>query len=192
MKNIIRYFLQGLIVVAPVGITLYILIQLFILLDSLNPFNIPGFGLILTLAAITLIGFIVKNYVNDRIGRWIDKQIKKAPLISIIYTSVQDLLKSFVGDRKSFTKPVLVKLYENSEIRRLGFVTNNNFNKLEEFNEGLITVYCPHSYNISGNVYLVPPHYVTKLNAKATDVMKYTVSGGVTRIENNATEASSS
>ena len=156
MKNTLRYFFQGLLVVAPIGITLYILIQLFILLDGLNPFPIPGFGLILTLVAITLIGFIVNNYVSDSIGRWIDNQIKKAPLVSIIYTSVQDLLKSFVGDRKSFTKPVLVKLYENSEIRRLGFITNDNFEKLPHLNEGLITVYCPHSYNISGNVYLVP------------------------------------
>lgn len=183
MKKVLRYFLQGLLVVAPIGITLYVLIQLFILLDSLNPYNVPGLGLLLTLAAITLVGFITKNFINDKIMSWVDSQIKKAPLISIIYSAVQDLLQSFVGDRKSFTKPVLVKLYENSEIRRLGFVTNDNFEKLPHLNEGLITVYCPHSYNISGNVYLVPPHYVKPLDAKAADVMKYTVSGGVTQID---------
>ena len=61
-------------------------------------------------------------------------------------------------------------------------MTNDNFNKLDGFQNGLVTVYCPHSYNISGNIYLVPPHYVEKLDARATDVMKYCVSGGIAQL----------
>ncbi len=185
MKKFAKYFFQGIVVLAPVTITLYVLIEVFIFMDSLNPFNIPGAGVVLTCIAIALVGFIVRNYISDRIIEWIELQIKKAPLVSIIYTAVQDLLKSFVGDRQSFKKPVLVKLYENSEIRRLGFITNDNFTKMPELKEQYITVYCPHSYNISGNVFLVPAHYVQPVDLKASDVMKYTVSGGVTQIEKN-------
>ena len=182
-KRFIKYFLQGVVVLAPVTITIYLLVKVFIFMDSLNPFNIPGAGLVLTCLAIALVGFIVRNYISDRVIEWFERQIKKTPIVSIIYTAVQDLLKSFVGDRQSFKQPVIVKLYENSEIRRLGFITNDNFTKMPELGQEYITVYCPHSYNISGNVFLVPAHYVTPVNLNASDVMKYTVSGGVTQIE---------
>ncbi|MDZ7848779.1 MAG: DUF502 domain-containing protein [Owenweeksia sp.] len=91
-------------------------------------------------------------------------------------------MQAFVGKKKGFNKAVMVKLYENSEIRRLGFITNNNFEKLNESCD-LITVYLPHSYNISGNMYLVPKHYVQPLQANASDIMKYTISGGVTELD---------
>lgn len=183
IRRFIKYFLQGVVVLAPVTVTIYLLIKVFVFMDSLNPFNIPGVGLVLTCLAIALVGFIVRNYISDRVIEWFEGQIKKTPLISIIYTAVQDLLKSFVGDRQSFKQPVIVKLYENSEIRRLGFITNDNFTKMPELGQEYITVYCPHSYNISGNVFLVPAHYVTPVNLNASDVMKYTMSGGVTQIE---------
>ena len=183
VRRFIKYFLQGVVVLAPVTVTVYLLVKVFVFMDSLNPFNIPGAGLVLTCLAIALVGFIVRNYISDRIIEWFERQVKKAPLVSIIYTAVQDLLKSFVGDRQSFKQPVIVKLYENSEIRRLGFITNDNFTKMPELGQEYITVYCPHSYNISGNVFLVPAHYVQPVNLNASDVMKYTVSGGVTQIE---------
>jgi uncharacterized membrane protein len=183
VRRFIKYFLQGVVVLAPVAVTVYLLVKVFVFMDSLNPFNVPGVGLVLTCLAIALVGFIVRNYISDRIIEWFERQIKKAPLVSIIYTAVQDLLKSFVGDRQSFKQPVIVKLYENSEIRRLGFITNDNFTKMPELGQEYITVYCPHSYNISGNVFLVPASYVKPVNLNPSDVMKYTVSGGVTQIE---------
>jgi uncharacterized membrane protein len=124
----------------------------------------------------------VGSYINDEIGSYIERLIKKAPLINLIYTSVKDLLSAFVGKKKSFNRPVLVKLYEKSELKRLGFITNDNADNFGIKDE-LITVYIPHSYNISGNVYLVPKSYVEPLNINPADLMKYTMSGGVTQVE---------
>lgn len=183
LQRLLRYFLQGLILAAPVAITFYIIVQLFQFLDGVIPVRIPGLGLLLTLGLITAIGFVTQHFISDRLQQWIDRALKRTPLVSIIYSAVKDLLNAFVGDKRSFKKPVLVKLYENSAIRRLGFVTNDNFDSRTETGAKLLTVYCPHSYNISGNLYLVPEDYVEYLPLNATDVMKYTVSGGVTEIQ---------
>jgi len=182
MKRIFKYFLNGLLYVAPITITLYLIWEVFYILDGLIPLDVPGLGIILVFILITCIGFLGRHLISDSIGEILETYIKKVPLINVIYTSLKDLLSAFVGDKKSFNRPVLIKLYENSEVRRLGFITNDNFKKMGKNND-LITVYIPHSYNISGNIYLVPESYVKKLDMNASDLMKYTVSGGVTHID---------
>lgn len=182
MKGLLKYFFQGLIYVVPVSVTIYIIWISFDYVDSLIPVNVPGLGLLLILIFITVIGVVANHLISDRILLLFEGYLKKAPLISVIYTAVKDLMQAFVGNKKSFSKPVLVKLYENSEIRRMGFVTNNNFEKLDDSCD-LITVYIPHSYNISGNMFLVPANYIERLDANSSEVMKYAVSGGVTYME---------
>ena len=95
---------------------------------------------------------------------------------------VKDVLNALVGDKRSFNKPVLVQLSSDSAVRRVGFITDEEFVKLAGLGEDSIPVYCPHSYNISGNVYLVPKSQVTELDLPSSDVMKYIVSAGVTQI----------
>lgn len=182
MKGLLKYFFQGLIYVVPVSVTIYVIWISFDYVDSLIPLNVPGLGLLLILAFITVIGVVANHLISDRILAAFEGYLKRAPLINVIYTAVKDLMQAFVGNKKSFSQPVLVKLYENSEIRRLGFITNNNFEKLDESCD-LITVYVPHSYNISGNVFLVPARYVEPVKANSGEIMKYAVSGGVTHID---------
>ena len=179
IKRIPNYFLRGLLYTVPISVTIFLIWQLLTVLDGVFNFKYPGLGLLLILALITLIGFLGSNFLSQQVFGLFERVIKKAPLVSIIYTAVKDLLDAFVGNKKSFSKPVLVKLYENSEIVRLGFITNLNFESLGK-TDRLLTVYLPHSYNISGNMYLVPERYVTRLNISATETMKYTMSGGVT------------
>lgn len=182
MKSIIKYFLQGLLYVVPISVTIYVIWQVFVVMDGLIPIEIPGLGILLIFVFITVMGVIGRHLISDQIVELFEGWIRKAPLVNVIYTAVKDLLNAFVGDKKSFSKPVIVRLYENSEIRRVGFVTNENFRNLNESHD-LITVYIPHSYNISGNMFLVPASYVEPLNVNASDLMKYAVSGGVTRME---------
>lgn len=184
MKSVIKYFFQGLLFVVPISVTIYVIWQVFVILDGLIPIDIPGLGIVLIFVFITVMGVIGRHLISDQIVEILENYIKRATLINVIYTAVKDLLKAFVGDKRSFSKPVMVKLYENSEIRRVGFLTNENFRNLNETKD-LITVYIPHSYNISGNVFLVPATYVQPLDVNAADLMKYAVSGGVTQIEQN-------
>jgi uncharacterized membrane protein len=181
MKNLIKYFFQGLLYTVPISVTIYIIWEVFIALDELIPINIPGLGILIIFVSITAIGVLGNYLLSDRLLGYFENGLKKIPLINVIYTSVKDLLSAFVGDKKSFTKPVSIKLYESSEVRRLGFITNDNHAELG-VSADLITVYIPHSYNISGNVYLVPASYVEPLDVVSADLMKYAVSGGVTQV----------
>lgn len=182
MKSLIKYFLQGLLYVVPITVTLYVIYEAFMMIDGLLPIQIPGLGLLIIIIFITGMGVIGRHLISDKITDLFEGILKRAPLVNVIYTAVKDLLNAFVGDKKSFKKPVVVKLFENSEVRRLGFITNENFRDLTASND-LITVYLPHSYNISGNVFLVPAHYIEPLDVNPSDLMKYTVSGGVTEVE---------
>jgi uncharacterized membrane protein len=185
MKRILRYlgryFLQGLLYIVPISVTVYILMEGFIFLDSLIPLDIPGMGILSVLITITLIGFVGSFIIALPITTFLENYIKKAPLVKIIYTSVKDLISAFVGQKKSFNKPVLMKMYENSELQRIGFVTDEHPEAIS-LGKDLITVYVPHSYAVSGQLFVVPRHYVTPLDAQSAEVMKYIISGGVTEV----------
>lgn len=185
MKKILRYlgryFLQGLLYIVPISVTVYILMEGFIFLDSLIPLDIPGMGILSVLITITLIGFVGSFIIALPITTFLENYIKKAPLVKIIYTSVKDLISAFVGQKKSFNKPVLMKMYENSELQRIGFVTDEHPEAIS-LGKDLITVYVPHSYAVSGQLFVVPRHYVTPLDAQSAEVMKYIISGGVTEV----------
>jgi len=75
---------------------------------------------------------------------------------------------------------VLVQI-GSENLKRIGFVTQKDMHEIGL--EEMVAVYCPHSYNFSGNLYLVPKSHVTPLNLNSTDVMKFVVSAGVTKIE---------
>lgn len=182
LKRLSKYFVNGLIYIVPIALTFYLLYEVFVFIDEILPFNLPpGFGLIIMLVLITLIGYLGTTLITDRIKNYLEKIIKRTPLINVIYGSIKDLITAFVGQKKSFSKPVMVKLYENSKISRVGFVTDEDLSELN-IKDDLVAVYIPHSYNISGNLFLVPKNYVTPMDVKSAELMKYAVSGGVVRI----------
>jgi len=189
MKTLVKYFFQGLLYITPIAVTAYSLYWIFIKLDTIFNLPYPGIGILLILLVVTLTGLIGSLLIQLPFVGLIDSQLERVPLIKTIYTSVKDLLKAFVGQKKSFNKPVLVKLYENSEIRRMGFVTDDVMTMLDESTD-LITVYLPHSFAISGQLFLVPKSYVTPLSAKSAEVMKYIIAGGVAKMEEEDDEAS--
>lgn len=178
-KKMINYFLRGLLFVAPLAITFYILILVVQFLDSLIPLPIPGLGLLIVFAIITFIGYAASMLITQPLFEMLEEWLIKIPLVNIIYTSIKDLMSAFVGDKKKFNTPIIVKLSEN--MYRLGFMTQDDLSVLEE--ENLVAVYFPHSYNFSGNSYLVPRENVRILkNVNSTEVMKFIVSGGVSDV----------
>ena len=182
MKGLAKYFLQGILYITPISVTIFVLYWLFEHLDGLFDFYYPGVGILVMLIVITAIGYLGSFLIQTPFFAFIDNKLEHAPLIKLIYTSVKDLVKAFVGQKKSFDKPVMVKLYENSEIRRLGFITDKELAMLDE-DTNMITVYLPHSFAISGQLFLVPKHYITPINTNSADTMKYIVAGGVTKID---------
>jgi len=183
MKKFINYFLQGLLYIVPIIVTLYVVYWTFQKIDGILPFQFPGLGLIVIILLITLIGFVGSAIITSPINSFFQRLLKRAPLLQTIYSSVKDLMSTFVGKKKGFNTPVLIKLYENSTIERIGFITNEDLTTLG-IKEGKILVYLPHSYAFSGQLFVVERSYIKPIDASSAEIMKLIVSGGVTEIEN--------
>lgn len=174
--RIISYFLRGLLFITPIAVTLYIIYQTILFLDNLIPAPIPGIGILMVIALITFMGYMASLFFAKPIFDWFERGLVSIPLVNLIYTSIKDLMGAFVGDKKKFSSPVKVQLSDT--FIRLGFITQDDMSVVGE--PDMVAVYFPHSYNVSGNVFLVPKDKVTPLiGVKSSDVMKFMVSGGV-------------
>ena len=183
MKKIINYFLQGLLYIVPITVTLYVVVWAFQKIDGILPFEFPGLGLIIIISLITIIGFLGSAVITSPINAFFQNLLKRAPLLKTIYSSVKDLMSTFVGNKKGFSEPVLVKVYENSTIERIGFITNEDVESLN-IAKGKVLVYMPHSYAISGQLFVVEKKNVSPIDKSSAEIMKLIVSGGVTEIDN--------
>ncbi|HRN41345.1 MAG TPA: DUF502 domain-containing protein [Vicingus sp.] len=184
MKRILSYFLQGLLYTLPVFATVYVIIEAIIFVDGIIPVKVPGLGLLIILSSLTLLGFIGTRFITPNIIS-VDKYLDKVPLIKTVYTSVKDLLSAFVGKKKRFTEPVLVKMEGNVE--RFGFVTQHDLTDLG-ISADKVAVYIPFSYALTGNLIVVPKTSVSPVDGNSADIMKFVISGGVTEIEENDEE----
>tara|TARA_B100000780_G_scaffold278779_1_gene253629 strand:- start:2264 stop:2845 length:582 start_codon:yes stop_codon:yes gene_type:complete len=187
-KAVIRYFVQGLVLIVPIVTTIYILYYIITLIDGIVPWNLfPGAGLLIIFVLLTLLGMLGDTLILTPIQRAFMRLLDRAPLIKTIYTSITDLLSAFVGKKRKFNQPVLVSMSTDSEVHKLGFITEENLSDLGISDEK-VAVYLPHSYNFSGNLFIVSKTRITPLDAKAADVMKFIVSGGVTSVSDSADE----
>jgi uncharacterized membrane protein len=184
MKLIIRYFIQGLLFWTPIFITVYIMIFVFEVFDHIIPtlFDVElttGVGLIIVLVFLTTTGAITSMFLVMPAFSFLENYIYKIPFINIIYSSSKDVLSAIVGEKKRFEHPVMVKT-GNSDTGtfRIGFITRDEFNV--KGMEELVSVYFPHSYNISGNIVFVTKDKVLPLNITGAEAMKFIVSAGMT------------
>lgn len=187
MNRLVRYFLQGLLLISPLAITVYAIVVSLEFIDglliqhltNLIGFKIPGLGLVIIVATITIIGMLGSSILFKPVLNYLDKLISQAPLVKVIYTSIKDFMSAFVGKDKKFTEPVLVKVNKDSDLEKLGFITQHDLTNLG-IEAGKVAVYLPHSYNFSGNLFIALAANVKPLNAPSTEVMKFIVSAGVT------------
>ncbi|HUO85579.1 MAG TPA: DUF502 domain-containing protein [Thermoanaerobaculia bacterium] len=181
MNRILRYFFQGLLIVIPVSVTVWVLYQVFVWIDTLVVLPVPGAGFLIMVGAIFLIGFLASNFVGRRVFALVETLFIRAPIVRIVYLSIRDLLEAFVGERRRFTEPVMVRFEGLGDARAVGFVTRDAlpFRSLE----GHVAVYFPQSYNFAGNLLLVPRTSVTVLETDSAETMAFVVSGGVSGLK---------
>lgn len=180
-RKLLGFFLQGLLLVAPISITLYVIWRVLLFIDGIIPLKIPGLGLVLVLTFITLAGAVGSLLLRTRLSKLVNRLLDRVPLIRILYSSLQDLLSAFMGKKKKFTRPVLVMMNKENQVMKMGFLTEEDLSALG-LGAGMVAVYMPHSYNFSGELFLVPADQVTPLDVPSTEAMKFIVSGGVTRV----------
>lgn len=188
LKKLARYFLQGLLLFGPAGITLYGAFLLFSYIDRFAispiagylPFKIPGLGILILLIVTTLLGFAGQSILLKPLSILFDRLMDKLPIVKTVYSALKDFFSAFVGSEKKFTKPVLVKVNLISNLEKIGFITTEDLSELGIKDK--VSVYFPHSYNFSGEMFIVPRDQITPLDIPPADAMKFVVTGGVTRM----------
>lgn len=184
-RRLINYFLAGLLISLPIWGTAYVIKTAFTFVDGIIDtqyffgFTIPGLGVLIVLSLITFVGFIGQGLISKQLIDFFDHALEKTPGVKVIYSMIKDFIEAFVGDKKKFTEGVAVEM--TNGIYKLGFVTNKNLSSIQM--EGLVAVYFPHSYNFSGNLFLVPQERIKPLKGNSSELMKFIVSGGVTDVE---------
>jgi uncharacterized membrane protein len=174
-KRLVAYFLRGCLVTAPLALTIYIVWMILRTIDGILPFQIPGLGLVVTVALITLTGVLTSNVVGRSALDIAESVLGRLPLVKLVYTSIKDLVSAFVGDKKRFDVPVALTL--SGGVRMLGFVTREGLGRLGMPDH--VAVYVPQSYNFAGYLLLAHRSQVEALDISASEVMTFIVSGGV-------------
>jgi len=177
LKRLVGYFVRGCLVLAPLGLTLYILYAILHAVDQFLPIGIPGVGLLITLSLVTLVGMLTSNVIGRGVVEATDRALKKLPLVKLIYTSIKDLINAFMGDKKSFNRPVAVTLNPGSGLKALGFITRDGLHALDMPLH--VSVYFPQSYNFAGYLAIVPREHVEALDVNSAELMTFIISGGV-------------
>lgn len=177
MNFVIKNFLRGLAIVVPSAVTVYVVYQLLLWLDRLIPLPYPGLGAVVLVVGVTLVGALAASLVVRKVLQVPDAIFSRAPIVRIIYTSIKELTDAFVGDRRRFDRPVVVDLFPESDIQAVGFVTREDLTGLGIRDR--VAVYFPQSYNIAGNLVLLPVARVRPLALDSSRAMAFVMSGGV-------------
>jgi len=192
-KKLLQYFLQGLLILAPIAITAYAIFWVVSSIDSLLPIftykdkqgNVQvqnyGIGFVIIIVALIVIGYFSSFFITGRFVSFVDKLLERTPGIKYIYSTTRDFFEAFAGDKKKFTKNVLANVDDN-DVWRFGFITRED---MDEFGlKDYVTVYIPMAYSVAGNVYVIPKERVKTIdNISAAQTMKFAVSGGITDLD---------
>jgi uncharacterized membrane protein len=199
LKKIFQYFFQGIIIIVPIGVTVFTVVWLFNAIDGILPgiinrifpptegteeniiSRVPGIGFIVVILITIFIGKISTSFFVARIVDFLGHLLERTPGIKLIYSSVKDFLEAFAGNKKKFNKPVLVNV-DGQDVWRIGFITQTDLTHFGMSRH--VAVYVPHAYALSGITYLVPEEKIKLLeDISPAEAMKFTVSGGVTEVE---------
>lgn len=193
MKKLLSYFFQGLVVLVPVIITLYIILKIIsIFVDFFVWIGITGnlildvlIGLVVMVVLIVGIGVMASNYFLSNVMQFLEHQFEKLPLIRHIYSPIKDFTEAFVGNKKKFKYPVLVQISQQNNFKEIGFITQQDLSQygLNDY----IAVYLPFSYSFAGRMILVKKECVEPFSQNPTDTMKFVISGGIYEIEKKNT-----
>ena len=197
-----QLFFQGVVVLAPIGVTIWVVVSLFNWVDNFLPNvlnalfpvkfaavngqipKVTGLGFVVAIALVLMVGWLSSLFFVERFVAIFDKILEKTPGVKIIYSSVKDFLEAFAGNKKKFDEPVLVNV-DSNDVWRVGFITQESTAHfgMSEY----VTVYVPHSYAISGITFIIPISKIKKLpkSITASEAMKYVVSGGVTSVDDS-------
>lgn len=185
MRTLGKLALRGLMVVLPIGLTLYILWWLGAKAEALmalavpEGIYVPGMGLVLGLALILVIGLLTQAWLARKLFSWGEDLIEKLPLVKTIYGSVKDLMSLFGHSGKGGMSQVVTVEFSGNKM--LGLVTRESAAAMtgDEEDEDLTAVYLPMGYQIGGFMVLVPKSSIRPLDMDVGEGLRLAVTAGL-------------
>ncbi|MFL2896362.1 MAG: DUF502 domain-containing protein [Candidatus Pelagibacter sp.] len=190
-----NYFFTGIVVLVPIGITLY-LTKFFISISSklipneINPnsylpFSIPGLEILLSVIFITIIGGLSLSFIGRKILQLVNDLFKKIPILRTIYSAIGQMTETFAPKAKSKKSVVLIE-YPRKGSWAVGFVTKENKGEIsKKTNQNLVNVFVPTTPNpTSGFLLMFPKDEVIYLNMSFEEASKFIVSAGTSNPKN--------
>ena len=190
-----NYFIAGIIVLVPLGFTLYLTLFLVSILSKLIPeeinpnsylpFSIPGLEIAISIIFITLIGFISLSFIGKRILKLINDLLKKIPFLRTIYSAIGQMTESFTN-KKGKKKSVVLVQYPRKGSWAVGFATKDNKGEIsKKVNDKLVNVFIPTTPNpTSGFLLMFPKKEVIYLDMSFEEASKFIVSAGTSNPKN--------
>lgn len=192
------YLIAGLLLVAPIVLTIYVLIWSFNLLDGiLSPIvikiagrHLPGVGLVSGLIITLMAGMLTRGWITKKMMKWMELSVSRLPLIRPLYGTLKQLTNALLsGSDKNMFKRVVMLEYPKAGVWSIGFVTSENMGDLGRQMEAkvgkhLCSVFVVSSPNpTTGWLILVPDENLITLNVNVEEALKLIVSGGYIRPE---------
>jgi uncharacterized membrane protein len=188
VKFFLKNFLNGVLTIVPIIAAIYVFYKVFYFFDGLlgnylKPYlqdsYIPGIGIICTAILITFLGWMSTQYISGQIIKFVDRLLESIPFIKTVYSVIKDTVSSFVGEKRSFSKVVLVEL-PNTGMKCIGFITSEEVEQLSDSLTDHVAVYIPQTFQVAGITFLIPKEQIEVLDIKPEDAMKFVLSGGLT------------
>ena len=183
MKNLSKYFINGLIVIVPIAITVLVVMQIFAFAEKLLgrhlPISFPGLGLIAVLAIILLIGWLSSHWVLRKLLDFGEKLLSSIPIIKFIYNSVKQLSTAVFESQQLFKHAVLVP-FPCAETKALGFIVPDISVKFtEKLTDEHVCVFIPMSLNMTaGFNIIVLRRDIIPLDITSESALQYVLTAG--------------
>lgn len=195
-RSIKTYFITGILVSAPLAITIYIAVELINFIDkkvtsfipaeytpeNYLPYGIPGLGLIILLVFLVLIGMVSSGFLGNALIKIMNKIISKMPVVSGIYSALHKILETVIGGGQAtaFRQAVLVQ-YPRKDLWTIAFITGQVYSGIQKnVKEELVSIYVPTTPNpTSGFLIFVPKKDLIPLNLRVDDAWKIIISTGI-------------
>ncbi len=203
VSNLRRILLAGLLVLAPISLTIYIMFHLFQFLDGMlrdsvmrflavrvfhtqQEITIPGLGILALLALLFITGVLTRNYLGKRLIRAGEFIMGRIPIINKLYTAIREISEAILAEKREIFKKVVLFEYPRRGMYSIGFYTQDTSGPVQErIQEDVVSVFLPTTPNpTSGYLLFIPKDSVSELDISVEDALKLIISGGSIHFKN--------
>jgi uncharacterized membrane protein len=177
------YFVNGILIIVPFILTFYVISKFLKWFNSVIGLGMPLGGIIFILFFILFCGYFAKSFVINFFYDIVEFAVMKIPGISFLYSSVKDFTFAFIDKKVKFDKPVLICINvvagEKRDIKKIGFITNENLENLNLKDHVAVFVPQSFSFSLSGEFLVLPKKNVIELKGMdGANIMRFIVTGG--------------